>query len=280
MTPEMDSRPEDLEARVEQILEAADDQVTALDDDDESREEAVEELRELGERANELVEDSDPKSLLAAVDSSEDSLDFQRVSLATAMSESDSESVAKLRTILTLSKLPDADEDTFTERVEQIRDLRSLSGAAPADTEEGETTGDQDSTTETGDEATDEASESAEEAESDVAEEADADAEADKDKSEQLKQKLQEGIDEFREGIDSYRDSLTEGTESETESEEADSETDTDDSESTTVGDGEGSTKRGGAGTTFSTMPSRNRVGMRGTPRFSTVRRSRSSNNE
>lgn len=305
MTPELDSKPDDLETEVDEILQAVDDQLSALDEDETPSEDAFAELRNIGGRASELVEDTDPKSLLVAVDSSEDAPDPEKDSLATVMSKSAPESVAKLRTILTLSKLPDVDDGTLTDRVEQIRDLRSLSRKADTESEgdvDAEAERDADEDEPTGTDVADEGdadAESTEHAETKGDEEsngdadsggggaeggsdaddasdaaagsdADADDDAETDPSEQVKQRLRSRLDEFRNGVEEYRASLTEDDEDERD--EAD-----DDSESGR-GDGRSSGRR--AGTTFSTIPSRKRGDMTtGTTRFSTMRPSKNRRN-
>lgn len=287
MTPELDSRPDDVGAVVEQILQDVDEQLAELDGDDESNEAALGELRALGGQASELLEDTDPKSLIVAVDTSDDPPDPGKDSLATVMEQSDSEAVAKLRTILNLSKLPDVDDGSLEDRIDQIRDLRSLSGSSSAADEAAPADGPDDETDAEGAEAVDENSDSAVDDDADAdategnaaAEEGEADAdegpaseteatggssdeESSSDSSERVKQKFQERLDEFRDGVNSYRESLTGEDDDDAEDDEADDESDS----------GMGSSSSAGRmGTTFSTVPSRGRVGVTGTTRFSTM---------
>lgn len=287
MTPELDSRPDDVGAEVEQILQDVDEQLAELDGDEESQEAALGELRALGGQASELLEDTDPKSLIVAVDTSDDPPDPDKDSLATVMEQSDSEAVAKLRTILTLSKLPDVDDGSLEDRVDQIRELRSLSGSSSAADEAAPENGSDDETDADGAEAVEEDTESTvdDEADTDATEgsaaakegEPDADAgsaseteatggssddASSSDSSERVKQKFQERLDDFRDGVHSYRESLTGEDDDDADDDAADDESDS--------GMGSSSTA-GRRGTTFSTVPSRGRIGITGTTRFSTM---------
>lgn len=280
MTPELAAEDGSLEERATAILDAVDSHIPSLDGDDDAREEARDALRDLGEEANELVSDSNPKALLEALDTDEDAdTQYEELSLPAAMSKSDPESVIDLRTLLRLSKLPGADDDEFIEQVEELRELRpgppdevegsdsesepeSASGTSPSPSESEDADSGAESTKSAESAETAESAESPSEQESGSAAESDTADEAGPGPSEKVKQELQGRLDEFRDGIRSYRESLTEDDD-ESEDDAAD------DNSDSGMGSGSSSGKR--MGTTFSTVPSRKRVGVTGTTRFSTM---------
>lgn len=261
MTPDLDTQPGSLDERATAILDEVDTQLASLEDDD-AHEEAHETLRELGEQANDLVSDSNPKALLEALDTDEAAeTEYEELSLPAAMSKSDPDSVIDLRTLLRLSNLPGADDDEVSEHVSELREIRSVTPPG-ADESETETESAESAKSAESADSSAEAAESPPEQESTAAEKTDAAAESESDPSEKVKQELQGRLDEFREGVRSYRESLTED--------------DADDAEGDADGgsaSGMGSSSSPGhrTGTTFSTVPSRNRVGISGTTRFSTM---------
>lgn len=298
MTPELDAETGSLHERAAAILDEVDSQLASLEGDD-SSDEALEAFRELGAQAGDLVSDSNPKALLESLDTDEDAeTDYEELSLPAAMSKSDPESVIDLRTLLRLSNLPDADDADFSEHLSEIREMRpdsstggeesatdsesSESTDASAESAEPSAEGESASTDSSAeeesaasessaDQESDSTAESTSAAESEPAaesssSESDTAEESESDSSSQVKQKLQEQLDDFRDGVRSYRESLAE-EEADAESASASADADTD----TESGMASSSSPGRRTGTRFSTLPSRSRVRRTGTTRFSTM---------
>lgn len=235
MTDESEDEPDDRGERIRRLLEEAGERLASLDHDGDD---VADGFDDLAERANELVSATPPADLLAAVSPAERSEDREAETIQEAIGRSDREELVSLRKLLTMARMDDAEADEIPAYVEDLRALEDVprSGAQSG----GETDGASPEATSEG--ADDEAAESA------------SSIDSGEDYGEQVREKLQQGIDEFREGIQRSRETL-----------------EADDENGTTEGDGR-SRSPSGAGTMFSTVPSRDRGDMRSTTRFSAVR--------
>lgn len=223
--------------RVQEVLDAAESHLAARAADEDSAQD--DDLDDIAGQAAELLSETDPGQLLAAIGPDDTRPDEEPSSLPEAMANSDPETVVTLRKLVTLSKLDaEADGDDRERYIERLRELSAddsndqSSEVAGEDTEGGQPEGDEDS--EPG----------SDEGEGD-------------DYAERLRDELEDGIDEFRDGIQSMRSELSD--ESESEGDEGD----------------DGSRPEPGQGTMFSTVPSRNRADLRDRTRLSTVRNNR-----
>lgn len=234
---------DDAADRVRQLLREVDERLAAADGDGGLDSDAMEDFGELAARANELVSESDPGTLLEAVDGFDGS-EVEPASLSEAIAQSDPETVVSLRKLLTLSKMGEAQEsDTLGAHIEELRDLYDI-----AETEHNGGTEDESRET------------ASSERESNGDETA---AGEESDYSERIKGMLQDGINEFREGMRTTRAALEENDEPGRERNESDP-----------------TGSQTGDGTMFRTIPSKNRADMRVSTRFSTVRNQRNNSRD
>lgn len=221
------------------LLERASEVLRDVEDDEEG---IPDPLREVASRAHDLVESSDAEDLVEAA-----GVDLPDAadpgSIAEAISHGDEGSVRRLRTVLLLSKLAEADdEETKSSIVSDLRDV----GSRVADAD---------------DEPSSSEADDAVDAQSDEEESPEEQTSA---LQEQLETELTDAIEEFRGNIDALR-------------EEVDVEAA---GEQQTEGEDAGDEGDGGAGTArprfthgmYSTVPGRRRGGPPATTTLSTVR--------
>ncbi|MBV0924122.1 hypothetical protein KTS45_07875 [Halomicroarcula limicola] len=291
MTEDTDERP--MEDRVEQLLRAVREELG----DGESDEEPSSSLRDVAAEADDLIESADTEALLEATGT-----DLPEGSgpetIPKALSESDPESVAELRTLFLLSELSETGDDAAAEPLEELRELTAPEDATAAVEDEGqgesETEGEAD---ERADEAADEdrsgtagesEAESEPEAEGSGAPDASSDADGDESTDpmsqfgEELDVELTSSLEDFREEIEaaqsSLRDQLTESDESdETSTAESD---DTDETPTAENDDTDTAADPGHRRSTFSSVPSANRSDMRQPRRLSTLQPSSADDDE
>lgn len=252
---------DDLRDRVRRVLEEAEERSASLDADGAGEDDVAGTFGDVAERANELVSNADPAELLDAVGSEAVSEEDPPETIAEGMERSDQETVLSLRKLLALSRIArEEDEDTRAERIETFREL-SREDAAAEDEPEG-----------TG--ADGDAGEPVEEPSADQAGGEPSDSSDEPDDADRLREALLGEVEGFREEIRAARAELEadeDGEDENTPEMEDDSRTEEDEDGSESAG-----TDRrpsGSDGTMFSTVPSRNRADMRGTGRFSTVRK-------
>ncbi|MBX0295333.1 hypothetical protein [Haloarcula nitratireducens] len=297
MTEDTDERP--TEDRVEQLLRAAREEL-----DDESSEEPSSSLRDVAAEADELIESATTETLLEATGT-----DLPEGSgpetIPKALSESDPESVAELRTLFLLSELSETEDDAAAEPLEELRELTAPGDAATTAADEAE---EESGTGDETDEHADEAAEDEERAETDGEPEAESEpvtessaepddsSDADSDEStalmaqfgEELDLELTSSLDDFREEIEaaqsSLRDQVTEPDESDEADETSETSTAEDDApdETSTAEDDATDTVAdpGHRRNTFSSIPSANRPDMRQPRRLSTLQPSSADDEE
>lgn len=265
MTSELPEAEDDVKAQIQQLLSDAKAHVSEIDGEGETDDGELKALRDVGDRANEVVSAVSAADLLAAVGSDAAADEKAPATIPEAIQQSDPKTVLRLRKLLVLARMGEAEgDDTLFEHVEKFREISSFeASASPAVDRSGSNETrepNEDSQAETDREAAASAEQNGYEGEHDSGPESSDEG----DYTEQIREQFREGIGEFREGIESVRDELQS---------KAGGESDERDSGSNEGGDDV--LRRRGYGTMLSTMPGRNRPDMKRTARLSTVRKNR-----
>lgn len=230
------------------LLERASEIVRDVEDEEEG---IPDPLQDVATRVHDLVESSDAGDLVEAA-----GVDLPDAadpgSIAEAISQGDEASVRRLRTVLLLSDLAEADDEEARSSI--VSDLRDV-GSRVADTDDEPSSPEAD----------------------DVDVRSDEEESPDEQTSvlqEQLETELTDAIEEFRGTVDALREELDleAGSEQQTESEDAADEEQTDDEDADERGGDAGAGRPRFTHGMYSTVPGRRRDGPPATTTLSTVR--------
>lgn len=252
------SDDEGLHDRVTRLLSDAEEHLAALEVDTDGSDagDADEALRELAAEASELLSETDAGDLLEAVSSESIPEDERPDSLPGAIAQSGEEEVVTLRRLVALAKTDDAEEDSLAERRDELRDLMGLNDA--------ESGGSEDAVADDADEST-------------VTDEAESDDDPEGSGGSSFEDALRDTLDTLRDEMGEAAPDAPDGVAEATGSDGGDG--GSGDGEGGGDGESDGPASSGKSravdGTMFSTMPSRNRPDVRGSPRVSNVRKKR-----